>query len=226
MYIRANLILACAGLILAVVVSTPSAGANLLVDPEFDGLPPLNTLLPVFGPPFITGQWGAENGAILGVDGGVTPLTATTMLAEYYTGSYTQTIQVTDISADPPLSAYSLSAYFNANQNLPAAHAFVNVSFYDAAYVLLSAPPSVGLVLDNNTSTWQQISVTATGPLSAKYIVSQVLYDDSTLIGVNGATYPGYVDSASLTLVPEPGSILLLVSGLAGLVLYAWRKKT
>ncbi len=36
---RTNLILACAGLLLAITVSTPSAGANLLVDPGFDGYP-------------------------------------------------------------------------------------------------------------------------------------------------------------------------------------------
>ena len=51
-------------MLLAITASAPSAMAvNMLVDPEFDGIPPLNTLLTVFGPPFITGQWGAENGA-------------------------------------------------------------------------------------------------------------------------------------------------------------------
>jgi len=227
MNIRTNLIFACAGLMLAIAASTPSARANLLVDPEFDGIPPLNTLFNIFNPPsyLITGQWGAENGAIVGVDGGVTPLTAKTMLAEYYTGSYTQTLQVTDVSADPASSTYTLSAYFNANQNLSAANAFVNITFYDSTYTFLGGPPSSGLVLDNNPSTWAQISLTATEPLNTKYIVSQVMYLDSTLMDSSGATYPGYVDSASLTLVPEPGTMLLLLSGLVGLLCYAWRKR-
>jgi hypothetical protein len=225
MNIRTNLIFACAGLLLAIVVSTPSSGANLLVDPEFDGIPSLNTFPPVFGPPFITGQWGAENGAIVGVDGGVTPLTAKTMLAEYYTGSYTQTLQVTDVSADPTLSTYTLSAYFNANQNLSAANAFVNITFYDSSNTLLGGPPSSGLILDNIPSTWEPISLTATEPLNTKYIVSQVMYLDSTLMDSSGAIHPGYVDSASLTLVPEPGTIVLLLSGMVGLLFYAWRKR-
>lgn len=216
---RTNLILACVGLALAFSVCVPSAMANLLVDPEFDGTPALNTLLTVFGPPFLTGQWGAENGAIVGVDGGVTPLTAKTMLAEYSpAGGYTQTIQITDISSDPALSTYTLSAYFNANQSQSAAHGFVNLSFYDASYALLSAPPSVGLILDNNPATWEQILVTAAEPLSTKYAVSQVLYLESTLLGSDGAIYPAYVDSASLTLVPEPATMGLLGLGLVGLI--------
>jgi hypothetical protein len=222
---RTNLFFACAGLLLAIAISTPSAGANMLVDPEFDGIPPLNAFGTVFGPPFITGQWGAENGAIVGVDGGVTPLTAKTMLAEYSpAGGYTQTLQVTDVSADPASSTYTLSAYFNANQYVSAAHAFVNITFYDSSYNFLSGPPSSGLILDNNTASWEPISITATEPLSTKYIVSQVLYDESTLTGIDGALHPGYVDSASLTRVPEPGTMLLLASGIMGLLCYAWRK--
>jgi len=227
MNIRTNLIFTCASLLLAIAISTPSGGANLLVDPEFDGIPPLNTFGALYNPPtyLVTSQWGAENGAIVGVDGGVTPLTAKTMLAEYYTGSYTQTLQVTDVSADPALSTYTLSAYFNANQNLSAANAFVNISFYDSSNTLLGGPPSSGLILDNIPSTWEQISITATEPLSTKYIVSQVMYLDSTLMDSSGAIHPGYVDSASLTLVPEPGTIVLLLSGLVGLICYAWRKR-
>ncbi|MGD0517059.1 MAG: PEP-CTERM sorting domain-containing protein [Thermoguttaceae bacterium] len=226
MITRTKLILVCAGLLLAIAAATPSAGANLLVDPEFDGTPALNTLATVFGPPFITGQWGAENGAIVGVDGGVTPLTAKTMLAEYSpAGGYTQTIQVTDVSADPALSTYNLSAYFNADQHVSGAHAFVNITFYDSSNNLLGGPPSSGLILDGNTSTWEQISLTATEPLSTKYIVSQVMYDENFLLGTDGAIHPGYVDSASLTLVPEPGTIVLLLSGLVGLICYAWRKR-
>ena len=216
-----------AGLLLTTASLPPrAAAANLLVDPEFNGTPALNTLANVFGPPFITGQWGAENGAIVGVDGGVTPLTARTMLAEYSpAGGYTQTMQATDVSADPALSTYTLSAYFNANMNLSAAQAYVNLSFYDASYNPLGVPVSSGLVLDNSPSTWQPISLTLTEPLNTKYIVSQVLYLESSLTDSSGATWPGYVDSASLTLVPEPSVLALLGFGAFSLAAYVGRRR-
>jgi hypothetical protein len=221
---RVSLFLSCAGLLLAVVAATPAAGLNLLVDPEFDGVPPLLPMTSVFPPSGVSilGAWGAENGAIVGIDDGVTPLTPKTMLAEYSTGgSYTQTAQVTDVLAYPTGSTFTLSAYFNVNDHVPAANAFVNLSFYDASYAYLGGPPSAGLVLDSNIATWEPISLTTIGPLNARYVVSQVLYDDNTLLGVDGVVHAGYVDSASLTAVPEPATIALL--GALGLLACTWR---
>jgi hypothetical protein len=227
MNMRSNLIVVSVGLLLAAVFSPPrTAATNLLVDGEFNGVPPLNTLATVFGPPFITGQWGAENGAIVGVDGGVTPLTARTMLAEYSpAGGYTQTMQATDVSADPALSTYTLSAYFNANVNLAAAQAYVNLSFYDASYNPVGSPVSSGLTLDSSPATWEPISLTLTEPANTKYIVSQVLYLESSLVDSTGATWPGYVDSASLVLVPEPSTPILLGLSALGFAVRVGRRR-
>lgn len=227
MNIRNNLLLVCAGLLLALAATTPAARANVLVDPNFDGIPPLLPMTSVFPPSGIStyGAWGAESGAIVGVDDGVTPLTANTMLAEYSTGgSYTQTAQVTDVSAFPPSSLFTLSAYFNVNDHVPAAAAFVNISFYNAAYALLGGPPSSGLILDTNINTWEPISVSAIGPAGTKYAVSQVLYDDNTLLGVDGVVHAGYVDSAALRVVPEPSAMALLAMGAFGLLASTWRR--
>jgi hypothetical protein len=209
---RTKLILTCASLLLAIAATTPVAGANLLVDPEFDGIPPLLTMSSVFPPSgsSVYGNWGAENGAIVTAQDSVTPLTARTMLAEY-TGSpnYTQTAQVTDVSSYPAGSTYTLSAYFNAN--VPLALAFVNMSFYDATYTYLSDLSSSPGLIDSNPATWQQKSLTATAPLTTKYIVSQVMYDENSITTSDGVIHAGYVDSASLTRVPEPGTIVLLL---------------
>ncbi len=221
-----KLILACAGLLLAVAASTPSAMANLLVDPEFDGIPTLLPMGSVFPPSgsSVYGNWGTENGAIVTAQDSVTPLSATTMLAEY-TGSpnYTQTAQVTDVSAFSPGSTYTLSASFNAN--VPAALAFVNMSFYDATYTYLGDFSSSPGLIDSNPATWEQKSLTMTAPLATKYIVSQVMYDENSITTSDGLVHAGYVDSASLTRVPEPGTVALLLGGLAGLLCYAWRKR-
>ena len=227
---RTNLTIVIAGLLLAFASNPHSAKAvNLLVDPDFNGVPPLTTDAAVLGPPFVLGQWGQENAAIVGVDGGVTPLTASTMLAEYAPGTsaYTQTYQATDVSADPAGSTYTLSAFFDANQNLSAASAFVNISFYDASYLPLGVPLSSGLILDNIPSTWEQISATATEPPNTKYIISQVLYDNSTLMDSAGVIDPSYVDAASLTLnpVPEPSAFALLGAGGLLMMGFAWRNK-
>jgi hypothetical protein len=205
-------------ILLTIASSRTFAAVNLLVDPEFDGSPALNTFVTVFGPPFITGQWGAESGAIVGITDGITPLTAKSMLAEYDTGSYSQTMQATDVSAVPALSMFTLSAYFNANK--PAAEGYVNLSFYDASYNFLGVQASSPLqVLDSNVNTWEQISLTLAEPLSTRYVVSQVMYRDATIANSDGTTGAGYVDSASLTAVPEPASIMILGLAVAGLQL-------
>jgi hypothetical protein len=222
---RTKLLLVCAGLLLAIAATTPVAGANLLVDPEFNGVPPLTTMAAVFPPSgsSVYGNWGAEKGAIVTAQDSVTPLTATTMLAEY-TGSpnYTQTAQVTDVSSYPAGSTYTLSAYFNAN--VPSALAYVNMSYYDATYTYLGDLSSSPGTIDSNPATWQQKSLTAIAPLSTKYIISQVMYDENSITTSDGLIHAGYVDSASLTVVPEPGTIALLGMGVFGLLAYAWRR--
>jgi hypothetical protein len=222
---RDKILLSFVFLLLFVAVSAPLSGANLLVDPEFDGIPALLPMGSVFPPSgfSVYGNWGAENGAIVTAQDSVTPLSATTMLAES-TGSpnYTQTAQVTDVSAFSPGSTYTLSAYFNAN--VPAALAFVNMSFYDASYAYLGDLSSSPGLIDSNPATWEQKSLAMAAPLTTKYIVSQVLYDESSITTSDGLVHAGYVDSASLTVVPEPSTIALLGMGVFGLLAWTWRR--
>ena len=224
---RRNVTLIAASLSLALVVSLPSiAAANLLVDPDFNGVPPLNTMAGIFGPPFVTGQWGPESGGIIGPVGVITPLSAPTMhVMSYNSSGYTQTAQITDVSSYPSGSSFNLSAFFTADANVAAANAFVNISFYDASYANLPSPLSTGLVLDSSAATWEPISMTAAAPPSTKYVVSQVLFLESSLLDSQGVIGRGYVDSASLTVVPEPSAFVLCGAAVVGLLVYARRRK-
>jgi hypothetical protein len=230
---RTNLFFACAGLLLAITISTPSAGANLLVDPSFE-LNPLNTDAYVINNPnpMNPGVWGVEAATITGVDGGVTPFQGVKMLSMTDDGqTWTQGFQAIDVTSDAALinsggATVNMSAMFDANQNVPAALGGVYVSFFTASnYPSLTTFIGNTLTLDNLTNTWEPISVSGPIPVGTTWLLAQVAYNDASLLGSDGALHPSYVDAAELTVTPEPGTMLLLLSGLVGLLCYAWRKR-
>jgi hypothetical protein len=216
-----------AGLCLTVGVFAGQANAavyptgNLLTNPGFE-----NNLLTgisnVDSSPFSTNIWGDEASTIVTATGGVTPSGGTQMLSmttDFLT--YTQTLQLVDVSAFSPdisagLLAASFNAKFNVSSNIPAANAGVILQFLDSSHNLVGSTSSAGLILDNNASTWQQISLANIAvPVTAQYLEAQVLYNDASL-AVNGQNNPGFVDDAVLTLdrsstTPEPGSLMALI---------------
>jgi hypothetical protein len=72
-------------LVLSIVGLTSSAAqavyttGNLIVDPGFESNPLINFAL-VLGPPYTTGAWSAEVGAITGPASGITPADGVKML--------------------------------------------------------------------------------------------------------------------------------------------------
>ena len=233
--IRTNLIIPCAGLLLAITSSTPSAASNLLVDPGFESNP-LTTAANVLNNfPGFQGQWGAENGSITGTVGPVSPYQGKLMLSmsdDGIQGGYTQTFQATDVSAYAALinsggATVNMTAYFNADPNVSAALGGVSVSYFTGnTYGTLTTYITNSLTLDNSTSTWEPISVSGTIPVGTTWLVSQVFYQDSSLLGSDGATHPSYVDAANLTVTPEPGTLALLAAGGMGLAACVWRRKS
>lgn len=219
---RTKWILACAGLLaLIFATSTPSARANLLVDPGFE-LNPLDTAANVLGNfPLYQGVWGVEAATITGPDGGVTPFQGLKMLnmVDDGQGGATQGMQVTDVTSyavliDSGGATINMNAMFDANQNVPAAIGGVYVSFFTANnYGSLTTFIGNTLTLDNATGTWQPISVSGAIPAGTRWLLSQVVYSDASLMGSDGATHPSYVDAAGLTLTPEPASLGLLAFG-------------
>jgi hypothetical protein len=197
-----------------------SANANVLVDPGFE-VNPLDTAYNVLNF-FATyqGVWGVENATITGVDGGVTPIQGVKMLRMDYTGSYTQGFQITDVTSyaaiiDSGGATANLSALFNVDKNIPAALGAVGVSFFTASNYgsLIGGSPTASLTLDNSNNTWQSILVSSPIPVGTRWMLSQVAYNDASLLGIDGNYGAGYVDAADLTIVPEPATLGLLALG-------------
>lgn len=210
--------------LLAAAFISPTAFANLLTDPGFE-LNPLTTANNVLNNfPTYQGQWGPESGAIVGVDGGVTPPQGVKMLRMNQTGGVTtqafQTIDVTAFAAaiDAGTATVNLNALFTTGPNLSGAVGGVYVSFFPLAnYGSLTGFIGNTLALDGSANTWQTIAVNGPIPIGTRWLLAQTAYANATLIAADGTPYPGYVDAADVTVVPEPATLGLL--GLGALVL-------
>jgi hypothetical protein len=231
---RIQLLLSVAVVLFVVAVSAPLQGANLLVDPGFESNP-LNTAAFVINTPnpMNPGVWGAEMGTITGVDGGVTPAQGALMLRMTDDGQIaTQTFQAVDVTSyaaliDSGSASYNLTALFNVDKDLSAALGGVYVSYFtNSNYSSLTSYDGSSLTLDNSPATWESISLSKPIPTGTRWLLARVAYNNASLIGTDGATHPGYVDAADLRIVPEPGILALLSTGLMGLLsLTWWRRK-
>ena len=204
-----------------------SAQANILVDPGFESNP-LTTALNVLNNfPTYQGQWGPEAATIVTAENGVTPIQGVRMLRMVNTGSYTQAFQITDVTASAGLidsgnALVNLTAQFNVDKALSAALGVVSLTFFTTSTYASNIPPylTASLTLDNSDSTWQPISLSIPVPVGTRWLLTQVAYQDATLLGIDGQYHPGYVDAADTTIsqIPEPATMALLGLGSLGLL--------
>jgi hypothetical protein len=199
--------------------------ANLLTNPGFE-TNLLTSDVNVLGPPYSQNIWGDEASTITGTTAGVTPHNGKLMLSMTDDGLVaTQTFQLIDVSAySADISAGNLtasaSAFYNADQALPAALAEINIFFWDSGENTTGPTNSTtAQVLDANPGTWEQLSVNNVPiPTNTNFIIEQVIYGDASLNANDGVVHAGFVDDASLTLdtVPEPTTLGLLAFGAVG----------
>ena len=168
------------------------------------------------------GLWGVESTTISLATVGVIPLDGTRMLSMTNDGgTTTQAVQATDVTTSASLidlggATVHFSAFFNAADGLPAPRAAVLLHFYTGAGLSFGAGSiSTSLTTDGDPSTWEQISTSGAIPVGTRWLVSEVLYTDASLITTNA----GFVDAASLTITPEPSSALLMIGSGAMLLL-------
>jgi len=199
-----------------------SANANVLVNPGFEinSLTTATNVLTNF--PGFQGIWGPEAGTIVTAENGVTPIQGVRMLRMVDTGSYTQTFQITDVTASAGLidsggAVINSSALFNVDKALSAALGVISVSFFTTSTYgsLIGSSPIASLTLDTSDTTWQPISLSSAVPVGTRWILTQVAYQDATLFGIDGQYHPGYVDAADTTIgqIPEPATLGLLALG-------------
>jgi hypothetical protein len=208
--------------LISMALITVSASANLLIDSGFE-TNPLTTYTNVLGNfPGYVGQWGDEVSSIVTAENGITPFQGVRMLRMDDDGiSWTQTFQSTDVSAfaatiDAGGVGINAIGQFNAHPNLSAALSNITVSFFSAANFgsQIGSPITSNLTLDTSPNTWEANLAVGFVPVGTRWLVTQVAYQNASLLGSDGVYYPGYVDATEVWVkVPEPATMSLLALG-------------
>lgn len=205
---------------------TVSAKANILVDPGFESnaLTSYTNVLTNF--PGFAGQWGDEVSTIVTAENGITPSQGVRMLRMDDDGiSWTQAFQSTDVSAyaatiDAGGVGINAIAQYNAHPQLSGALSNITVFFFSASNwgSQIGTPLISNLTLDASPGTWQANLAAGVVPVGTRWLVTQVAYQNASLLGADGVMYPGYVDAAELWVkVPEPATLGILGLGALGL---------
>jgi hypothetical protein len=217
---------------LALAQCAATASAALLVNPGFDNASPAPGPLPaagfgaVVGPPFSPGFWGAENasitsGVVAAPNGPVTPLSLKGMIEMRDDGlSVTQAWQVVNVTGMlPPSPKVGLSGWFTVSAQTAGAVGGVRVWAFDNIndWPAPTVTSAINGALDASSATWEQISLAPIAiPSTTQWILAELDYADAPLLARNTN---GFVDDVQLTIVPEPGTGLLMLSGCVGLAL-------
>ena len=203
-----------------VVLALPTLGRaqNVLIFGGFE----TNNVVPLAGivNPLLAGSWGVEQAVRTGTSGSVMPYKGDWMLKMDDDGLVvTQAFQFVDISGRGNLNEFEVEAWYNSDAS--AARIGLRLSYYatDADFGSPLSIESRAMILDDDTSTWQGLYYRSDIPAAATWVGFEVNFRNDTI-----GTDSGFVDGASLLLVPEPASMIALGLGVVALLRRRKRK--
>jgi hypothetical protein len=197
---------------------------NLLHDRSFDsGSAPLQPYFRVPGDPWVPGDWNAEAASlVVGSSGGIEPMSPDGMIRVDQTVLVaSQVSQIIDVSAfareiDAGQATAKFSIWVNSPESgvqtgvtLRGGPAQTSVGTIDP---VLGAIASSSLTTDSDSDSWEFVEGSLALAPNTRYLHFE--------FSGNNATIPAsgvFFDCATLTLTPEPSTLLSLVVGAVGM---------
>jgi hypothetical protein len=99
--------------------------------------------------------------------------------------------------------------------------------FLDGA--AFASGPTTGVSDSLETNNWVRLGAAAYGDRLESFInadVAAILVYKNVLDSADRAAVEQYLQATYITGVPEPGSLLILLTGVLGMLAYAWRKRS
>jgi len=196
---------------------------NLLQDSGFESdAAPLQSFVRGPGNPYIPGEWNAEFADLINSPtAGITPDSADGMLrVNWLAGTVSQVNQIIDVSAfATAIDGGNVTAIFSIWVNAPGAEVDTGISFKAGP----TQNPNVGtidpvlggitntlLTTDLDVNSWQLIQ-------GSHLLAPTTRFLDFEFRGWNNTIPTGgvFFDSASVTLIPEPSSLAVVLIGAA-----------